>query len=146
MACNNYNKSTLVANAENLNVAADTNITFNTNAQQTGTSIVLGSGLKNIYLRNAGLYEVNISATGTAATAGDISLEVLVNNAPIINGTTSTYNDATNGTNMSLSTIIEVERVCPCSGNGAANVVVNVVNTGATTTYDFVDITIVKIA
>lgn len=121
MACNRYCKSTLTAYTNTSTaVSAGQPIVFTNTQKQTGSSIAFTAGTPTINLNSAGLYYVSYSVTASAnntnVTAGIYRNGVLVPSTT----KTATSTSNTNFVNIKDSVIIEVDNVCPCSGNGVS--------------------------
>lgn len=131
--------------SNNVIVVADEPIPLNNVALYKGTSAQL-LGTSTIQFNKCGVYEVTVSFSATATTAGDISLQLrkdgILQPQAI---STITAADATSIHSSSFTTLVQVPSNnmpnCPCSTPSR----IEIVNTGVGATYNNIDVTVVRI-
>ena len=151
MNCNNqYKKSVLDAySITSTNVAVGASIPFTTNYIKTGVSISDSTAASTINLNKSGIYLITFGATvaNQAAEAGNVTVQIY-RNGNAVPGAVATESSSgpTDLASLSISTIIEVDDVCPCSGAGYTNIPITFVNSGVASVISNVKIVVIKLA
>lgn len=146
---NRFSKSTLTTyNNTSQTLDANANVVFSTNYKLTGCSIRHTVETPTINIASSGLYLVTFSASGVeSGTAGDITLQLFRNGIAVPSAiATANSASATDIVNLSNSTIIEVDRVCPCANSGLTAIPLTLVNTGVGATFSNISLTVIKLA
>ena len=131
--------------SNNIEVAAQAPIQLNNVSLLKGTSSLL-QGVSTIQLNKCGVYEVTISATATAGTAGVISIQlekdgVLQPQAMVA----TTAADLTTQYALGFTTLVQVthNNVPNCVCSTPTNI--EFINTGVDATYNHVSVTVVRV-
>lgn len=146
MTCpNKYQKSSLMA----YNTAEQTtgnNIKFTNISYQSGISINFTEGSDTIYLKNPGLYcvDIDIIMSNTTATTNSI-VQMYINGVALAGGLTeATITASGDMVPGSISALIPVGPQCNC--NCDRGVPITFVISGTTATVEGVNIVVMKIA
>lgn len=151
MNCNNlYKKSVLDAySIASTNVAVNALVPFTTNYIKTGVSISDSVAASTINLNKSGIYLITFGATvaNQAASAGDVTIQIYRNGTEVPGAVaTESSSGPTDLASISISTIIQVDDVCPCSGMGYTNIPITFVNKGVASVISNVKIVAIKLA
>lgn len=130
--------------SNNITVPANASVPLNT-VFRKGTTVTK-SGDASIQLNKCGIYEISVSASGIAASAGLITLQLMVNGIALPNAfASSTAADTTSTHSLAFTTKVQVPTTynenCPCS----ESFIVSLVNAGVGATYSLVDILVTKL-
>lgn len=125
-------------------VLTGTAVNFNTNKIRTGCTVTHAEGTTTFSLNKPGFYFVSFNGIGsTTADAGDVTIQMYQNGAPVIGAlTTNNSTAATDINNFAFSTIVQVRPNC-CAVNN--NTSLTFVNTGVGATYTNVNVVITKL-
>lgn len=131
--------------SNNVIVVADEPIPLNNVALYKGTSAQL-LGASTIQFNKCGVYEVTVSFSATATTAGDISVQLRKNGILQPQAiSTITAADATSIHSSSFTTLVQVsENNSPCCACSTPTRV-EIVNVGVGATLNNIDVTVVRI-
>ena len=129
----------------NTTAAAGAPIALSNVSLLKGTSTQL-QGVSSIQINKCGVYEVSVSATATADTAGAIIIQLKkdgVLQPQALTSTTAT--DITSQHALGFTTLVQVTHDnysnCICS----TPTIIDFVNTGVETTYNHINVTVVRI-
>ena len=131
--------------SKNITVNADASIPFNNVALIKGCS-VRQQGTSTLLFNKSGIYELTISATANAETAGDISIQLEKNNVlqPQAISTVTAADTATLYT-LGFSTFVQVpQNNCNCNCSTIPTTV-EIMNVGESATFDTIDVIVTKI-
>lgn len=138
----NCKKGFIVATNYTQTIALNATLPFTTE-NQNGNSITYNSSTNTFNLRRAGNYRITLSASAEgSADATAVSLQINRNNVALRSGL-ATFTPATaegNIESMSVSTIVSVNKTCPCVGS--SSIPITITNTGSEATYTVYIITI----
>lgn len=131
--------------SNNVIVVTDEPIPLNNVALYKGTSAQL-LGASTIQFNKCGIYEVTVSFSATATTAGDIEITLRKNSVLSPNAkTTITAADTTSTYSSSFTTLVPIAEgnnpCCPCSIPSK----IEIVNTGVGATIDNINVTVVRV-
>lgn len=152
--CNNqFLKSLLtIYNDENQTLANGVPATFTKIYVDDGVSISTpltnNTSSTTIYLNKKGRYLVQFNAVAVEnGTAGEVAMQVYRNGVAVPSAYSASYSTSTTDSRaISSQTIIEVNNVCPCCGNGVDKIPLTFVNVGVDAIYSYVSVTIIKLA
>lgn len=125
----------------NQTVTSNSAITFPTDHVRTGIVVTKSSDGGTFYLNRPGIYMLSFDATGLPTADGDVSAQVKVNGVDIVPAKGSIFTGAGETGEISINTLIMVDRVCACAGGKP----VQVVYTGAAGVLATANIVITKI-
>lgn len=131
--------------SKNVTVIADEPIALTTISVNKGASTEL-LGTSTIQLNKCGVYEITVSFSVVATTAGDIQIQLRKNSILQPQAlSTITAADATSTYSSSFTTLVQVpQNNNPCCGCSIPTTI-EIVNTGVGATYDHIDVTVVRI-
>lgn len=129
----------------NTTAAAGAPIALSNVSLLKGTSTQL-QGVSSIQINKCGVYEVSVSATATADTAGAIIIQLRKDGVLQPQALTSTTAaDITSQHTLGFTTLVQVTHDnysnCICS----TPTIIDFVNTGVETTYNHINVTVVRI-
>lgn len=129
----------------NTTAAAGAPIALSNVSLLKGTSTQL-QGVSSIQINKCGVYEVSVSATATADTAGAIIIQLRKDGVLQPQALTSTTAaDITSQHALEFTTLVQVTHDnysnCICS----TPTIIDFVNTGVETTYNHINVTVVRI-
>lgn len=134
----------LNAYSQNIAIAANSTIPFNSVSLRKGCSAVL-SGVSSIQLNKRGVYEVIFNEVATATDAGNVVVS-MTQNGTVLPRTTTTITGATTATSVTvpISTLVQVseDNTCGCS---TSPTVLQFINTGVAVTANDVSVVVTKI-
>lgn len=124
-------------------IQPNTTINFNTNRISTGCTVQHNEGTPTFTLAKQGYYYITFNAVATAATAGEITVQ-LINGSEVIPGATSsvTLAAADDVISLGFASIVKVPPSC-CAIDNTAKLTVQ--NTGIEATFTNVNINITKL-
>lgn len=131
--------------SRNITVAANTPIPLNNVALLKGATVEK-QGTATLQFNKCGIYEVCVSASVNAETAGDITIQLQKDDVLQPNSvSTATAADTSTIYPLSFTTLVQVgHNNCPCNAC-AAPTNVNIINAGEPATYDAIDVVVTKI-
>lgn len=131
--------------SKNVSAIANAPIALNNISLIKGTSTQL-QGVSTIQINKCGIYEISVSASAVAGTAGELSIQLEKNDVLQPQAiSTATAADTTSIYPLSFSTLIQVTSNnnpnCICS----APTNISIVNVGEAATFNSITVTVVRI-
>lgn len=131
--------------SKNVAVASDAPVPLNNVALLKGTSSQL-QGVSTIQLNKCGVYEISVSATAIATTAGEISIQLEKDDVLQPQAfAAETAADTTSSHSLGFTTLVQVTHNNNCNCICATPTNIDIINTGVAVTFDSINVTVVRI-